>query len=67
VDQSEVRPLVERIQREDPHCTVLGARVYHNRRHRPDYVIDMVDTRTGKQFAVYSEEDWIEQERDPVR
>lgn len=53
--------LVRRIQREDPNCVVLGSRVYHDRHHRPDYVVDVVDQQTGRRFVLYSVDDWEDQ------
>lgn len=61
VNKEAVRELSERIGREDPNCEVLGSRVYHDRHHRPDYVIDVMDKRTGRRFVLYSVEDWEEQ------
>ncbi len=57
----EAKELAERIPREDPSCVVLGRRVFHDRHHRPDYLVEVEDTRTERRFILYSVQDWEEQ------
>jgi hypothetical protein len=55
----EAIKLAKKIEQEDSRCNVVGYRKYNEM-----YIIDVVDTRTGYSFTVYSPDDWEERKKE---